>query len=110
MITREKEPPNLEMPFSALEGFVTPNERFYIRCHFPIPRINERDWRLKVEGKVARPFEVTTDDLRQMPTQTVTATLECAVNSRVFLVLKVKGVQLELGVFVIAEGTRVKLC
>src|SRR5881394_2019695 len=86
MITREKEPPNLEMPFSALESFVTPNERFYIRCHFPIPKINERDWRLRVGGKVARPFEVIIDDLRQMPTQTITATLECAGNSRVFLV------------------------
>ena len=26
MITREKEPPNLEMPFGSLESFVTPTE------------------------------------------------------------------------------------
>src|SRR5207244_4401196 len=110
MITREKEPPNLEMPFSALDSFVTPNERFYVRCHFPIPKINERDWRLKVEGKVARPFEVTMDDLRQMPTQTITVTLECAGNSRVFLVPKVKGVQWELGAVGNAEWTGVRLC
>ena len=109
MITREKEPPNLEMPFSALESFVTPNERFYIRCHFPIPKINERDWRLRVGGKVARPFEVIIDDLRQMPTQTITATLECAGNSRVFLVPKVKGVQWELGAVGNAEWTGVRL-
>src|SRR2546429_2313042 len=105
MITGEKEPPNLEMLFSALDSFVTPNERFYVRCHFPIPKINERDWRLKVEGKVARPFEVTMDDLRQMPTQTITVTLECAGNSRVFLVPKVKGVQWELGAIGNAEWT-----
>jgi DMSO/TMAO reductase YedYZ molybdopterin-dependent catalytic subunit len=109
MITREKEPQNLEMPFSALDSFVTPNERFYVRCHFPIPKINERDWRLKVEGKVARPFEVTMDDLRQMPTQTITVTLECAGNSRVFLVPKVKGVQWELGAVGNAEWTGVRL-
>ena len=109
MITREKEPPNLEMPFSALDSFVTPSERFYVRCHFPIPKINERDWRLKVEGKVARPFEVTMDDLRQMPTQTITVTLECAGNSRVFLVPKVKGVQWELGAVGNAEWTGVRL-
>src|SRR5207244_12466400 len=96
MITREKEPPNLEMPFSALDGFVTMNERFYVRCHFSIPKINERDWRLKVEGKVARPVEVNMDDLREMPTQTITATLECAGNRRDFLVRKVIGVQREL--------------
>ena len=109
MITREKEPPNLEMPFSALDDFLTPNERFYVRCHFPIPEINERDWRLKIEGKVARPFEVTMDDLRQLPPQTVTATLECAGNSRVFLVPKVKGVQWELGTVGNAEWTGVRL-
>src|SRR4029077_17682982 len=109
MITREKEPPNLEMPFSALDGFVTPNERFYVRCHFPIPKINERDWRLKVEGKVARPFEVTMDDLRQMPAHRITATLECAGNSAVFLVPKVKGVQWELGAVGNAEWTGISL-
>jgi DMSO/TMAO reductase YedYZ molybdopterin-dependent catalytic subunit len=109
MITREKEPPNLEMRFSALESFVTPNEQFYIRCHFPIPKINEREWRLKVEGKVARPFETTMDDLRQMPAHTITATLECAGNSRVFLVPKVKGVQWELGAVGNAEWTGVRL-
>src|SRR5207248_11440616 len=97
MITREKEPPNLEMPFSALDGFVTPSERFSVRCHFPIPKINEHDWRSKVEGTVARPFEVTMDDLRQMPTQTITVTLECAGNSRVFLVPTAKGVPWEPG-------------
>src|SRR5437868_12233499 len=89
--------------------FVTPNERFYIRCHFPIPKINERDWRLRVGGKVARPFEVIIDDLRQMPTQTITATLECAGNSRVFLIPKVKGVQWELGAVGNAEWTGVRL-
>src|SRR6266404_7402339 len=109
MITREKEPPNLEMPFNALDSFVTPNERFYVRCHFPIPKINERDWCLKVEVKVARPFEATMDDLRQMPTQKITVTLECAGNSRVFLVPKVKGVQWELGAIGNAEWTGVRL-
>src|SRR5438045_2230803 len=109
MITREKEPPNIETPFGALDGFVTPNERFYVRCHFPIPKINEHDWRLRIEGKVARPFEVTMDDLRQMPAHTITATLECAGNSRVFLVPKVKGVQWELGAVGNAEWTGVRL-
>ena len=49
------------------------------------------------------------DDLRQMPTQTITATLECAGNSRVFLVPKVKGVQWELGAIGNAEWTGISL-
>ena len=109
MITREKEPPNLEMPFGALEGLVTPTERFYVRCHFPIPKIDEREWRLKVEGRVARAFEMTMDELREMPAHTIMATIECAGNSRVFLVPKVKGVQWELGAVGNAEWTGVRL-
>jgi DMSO/TMAO reductase YedYZ molybdopterin-dependent catalytic subunit len=109
MITREKEPLNIEMPFGVLESFVTPTEGFYIRCHFPIPKINDKEWRLRVEGRVARPFEMTMDELRKMPAHTVMATLECAGNSRVFLVPKVKGVQWELGAVGNAEWTGVRL-
>ena len=52
LLVREKEPLNLEMPFSTLSGFTTPNESFYVRCHFPIPEIAASEWRLKVEGEV----------------------------------------------------------
>lgn len=109
MITREKEPLNLEMPFGELKNFITPTDRFYIRCHFPIPKINEREWRLKVEGDVTHPFEITMDELRELPARTIMATLECAGNSRVFLTPKVKGVQWELGAVGNAEWTGVKL-
>jgi len=109
MITREKEPPNLEMPFGAVESFVTPTERFYVRCHFPIPKINESEWRLKVEGEVAQPFDLTLAQLREMPAHTAMVTVECAGNSRVFLVPKVKGVQWELGAVGNAEWTGVRL-
>lgn len=109
MIMREREPPNLEMPFGTLDSFITPTERFYIRCHFPIPEIKERDWRLKVQGSMARPLELTMNELRQMPAQTIMATIECAGNSRVFLVPKVKGEQWELGAVGNAEWTGVRL-
>src|SRR2546426_8438634 len=109
MIIREKEPANLEMPFATLDGFITPNERFYVRCHFPIPQIEVRDWRLKIEGAVDRSLEVTYDELLKMKTRTVVATLECAGNSRVFLVPKVKGTQWELGAVGNAEWTGVPL-
>ena len=97
------------MPFATLDGFITPNEQFYVRCHFPVPQIELRDWRLKVEGAVERPLEFTYDELAQMKTRAVTATLECAGNSRVFLVPKVKGTQWELGAVGNAEWTGVPL-
>src|SRR5438105_2161242 len=109
MIIREKEPPNLEMPFGSLDGFITPNERFYVRNHFPVPRIDPRERRLKVEGAIENARAWTLDELRARPAKTITATIECAGNSRVFLVPKVKGVQWELGAVGNAEWTGVSL-
>jgi DMSO/TMAO reductase YedYZ molybdopterin-dependent catalytic subunit len=109
VIIREKEPANLEMPFTSLDGFITPNEQFYVRCHFPIPEIDARSWRLKIEGAVDRPFALSYDEMCQMKSHTITATLECAGNSRVFLVPKVKGVQWQLGAVGNAEWTGVFL-
>ena len=97
LIVREQEPLNLEMPFSMLNGFITPNESFYVRCHFPIPEIDAREWRLTVEGEVEAPFELTYDELRAMEAGTIAVTLECAGNNRIFLEPKVKGVQWGLG-------------
>jgi DMSO/TMAO reductase YedYZ molybdopterin-dependent catalytic subunit len=97
LIVREQDPLNLEMPFSTLSEFLTPNESFYVRCHFPIPEIAAPDWRLKIEGEVDAPFELTYDELAGMEARTITATLECAGNSRIFLEPKVKGVQWALG-------------
>ncbi len=97
MIIREKEPANLEMPFSSLDGFITSNERFYVRNHFPVPQIDVAAWRLKIEGAVERPAELTHAELRSMEQHAITSTLECAGNGRVFLVPKVKGTQWELG-------------
>ena len=109
MIIREKEPANLEMPFGALDGFITPNEQFYIRSHFSVPLIDDlASWRLRVEGvEQARGWGL--DELRALPRTTFAATMECAGNSRVFLVPKVKGVQWEFGAVGNAEWTAVSL-
>ena len=97
LIVREQDPLNLEMPFSSLDGFITPNELFYVRCHFPIPEISASVWRLKIEGDVEAPYELSYDELRKMESRTIAATLECAGNNRIFLEPKVKGVQWALG-------------
>jgi DMSO/TMAO reductase YedYZ molybdopterin-dependent catalytic subunit len=109
MIIREKEPANLEMPFGQLAGFFTPNDQFYIRAHFPVPEIDPASWRLRLEGEVREARVWSLEDLRKLPATTVPATLECAGNSRVFLVPKVKGTQWELGAVGNAEWTGVSL-
>src|SRR5437762_3721864 len=109
LIVREQDPLNLEMPFSSLDGFITPNESFYVRCHFPIPEISASDWRLRIEGEVEAPFELGYDELRTMESRTITATLECAGNNRIFLEPKAKGVQWGLGAVGNAKWTGIPL-
>ncbi len=109
LIVREKMPENLEFPFSSLNAYLTPNERFYIRSHFAVPALDVKSWRLKVEGAVRTPLELSYADLLKMQAQTVTATLECAGNGRVFLSPAVKGAQWELGGVSNAEWSGVPL-
>jgi len=108
-IIRSEDPPNLEMPFETLDGFITPTKSFYVRTHFPIPKIDKSQWRLHVEGEVDKPFKISYDELIALDSRKVPVTLECAGNSRNFLETKVKGVQWALGAVGNAEWTGVPL-
>lgn len=109
MITREKEPVNLEFPFPTLDGRITPNNQFYIRGHFHIPELDASAWRLTIGGEVKQEVTFTYEDLRRMPSKKVMATLECAGNGRARLAPKVKGLLWEQGAVNNAEWTGVPL-
>lgn len=96
-IVRSKNPEVLEYCFGELEGLVTPTERFYVRNHFPVPQIDGKSWQLKVDGAVGKPLELTFDQIKSLPAKTLTSTLECAGNNRIFLSPPARGVQWELG-------------
>src|SRR6202140_4108430 len=106
---RQKEPKNLEAPFDPIDSYLTPTELFYIRSHFPIPALDRASYRLCVDGAVMRPLTFSYDELRSMRSETRVATLECAGNSRVFLVPQVQGAQWELGGVKNAEWAGVPL-
>src|SRR5437773_533198 len=109
LIIRQKEPNNLETPFDQVDSFLTPMELFYIRSHFPTPKLELAPYRLHVDGAVRNPFSLSYNELRDMPCETRVATLECAGNSRVFLVPQAEGAQWELGAVGNAEWTGVPL-
>lgn len=109
LITRSEEPLNQEMPFASLREFVTPNEKFYVRCHFPVPEIDVSSWKLQIDGAVDTPLALTLDELRGMPGHTLTATMECAGNGRSHLEPKVKGVAWNIGAVGNAEWSGVWL-
>ena len=109
LIIRQKEPPNLETPFDQFDSFLTPTELFYIRSHFPAPKLDLASYQLRIDGAVRSPFSPSYQELRDMPSETRVAILECAGNGRVFLVPQVEGAQWELGAVGNAEWTGVPL-
>ena len=87
MIVHEQEPYNAEPPRSALgQHAVTPLDTFYGRNHGTMPHLDPHTWRLRIEGMVQRPLQLSLEELRERFTHhEVIATLQCAGNRRVGL-------------------------
>src|ERR1700754_4418208 len=109
LIIRQKDPNKLEMPFDQLGEFITPSELFYIRSHFPTPALDRVAYRLSIKGAVRNELSLQYGAIRSMPSRTSVATLECAGNSRVFIVPPVPGAQWELGAVARSKWTGVPL-
>ena len=107
---------NKEMRWENLysRGYLVPNELFFIRNHTRTPRIDVATWRLRVEGSgVARPLELTYEDILAMPAVSVIRYIECAGNGRSFFEAtygrRASGTQWRLGAIGVAEWTGVPL-
>jgi len=73
---------NRGMPLEALRYDLTPTGLHYLLVHWDIPALDPVTWRLRLGGGVAHPLELTLDELRARPRQTIPVTLECAGNGR----------------------------
>jgi len=108
-IVLSEEPLVLETTLDKLTEFITPTKSFYVRSHFPAPKIDKDKWRLRVEGEVEKPFEINFEELTKLESKKIPSMLECAGNGRSFLEPKVKGVQWHIGGVGNAEWTGVPL-
>ena len=63
-----------------VEGTLTPTDRFFVRSHHSQPRLSLKTWRLRVEGAVANPLELSFPDLVETSTKSLEGLLECAGN------------------------------
>src|SRR2546427_2787561 len=79
---------NRGLPLEALRYDVTPAGLHYLLVHFDIPDLDAVSWRLRVAGNVARALELSLDDIRSRPPQTMAVTLECAGNGRARLLAR----------------------
>ena len=77
-------PRNAEPPLRRLRScFITAQPDFYIRCHGNVPKLSETTHRLRVDGLVTRPLDLSMTELRtHFRRQTVPAVLQCAGNRR----------------------------
>jgi len=73
---------NRGMPLEAMRYDITPTGLHYLLVHFDIPAVDPATWRLRLDGLVDRPLELTLEDLRSRPRRTIPVTLECAGNGR----------------------------
>lgn len=109
MTVRMQQPRNLEFPITELKDGIVPNEQFFVRSHFAVPALDTKTWKLKIEGSVEKPIELSLADLQKLPEKSVTATIECAGNGRVHLTPAVPGLQWGQGAVGNAKWTGVTL-
>jgi DMSO/TMAO reductase YedYZ molybdopterin-dependent catalytic subunit/glyoxylase-like metal-dependent hydrolase (beta-lactamase superfamily II)/rhodanese-related sulfurtransferase len=110
LVVHRVEPLNCETSLDALiGGVVMPAARFYVRNHFATPSLDPATWRLEIGGLVEHPMRLGLRDLRSMPSQTLTATLECAGNGRSGFEPAIPGEPWQLGAVSTAEWTGVPL-
>jgi DMSO/TMAO reductase YedYZ molybdopterin-dependent catalytic subunit len=66
---------------SGISPIVTPNDQFYkIDTALSVPRVDLETWSVKITGMVDRPYELTYDDLLDLPLVERYVTLSCVSN------------------------------
>jgi DMSO/TMAO reductase YedYZ molybdopterin-dependent catalytic subunit len=113
---------NAEMRWEAMadQGYLTPNDRFFVRDHTLTPTIDVDSWRLQLFGTGLRgeptsenPVEFSYRELRRLPCETQTAFLECSGNGRSFFTTQqgqaVTGTAWKLGAVGVARWRGVRL-
>jgi DMSO/TMAO reductase YedYZ molybdopterin-dependent catalytic subunit len=105
-------PVQLETPRRYFSTAFTPNDAFYVRWHLDgIPNnVDLKEWKLQIEGNVARPQSLSLPDLMQkFKTVSVAAVNQCSGNSRSRLQPRVPGGQWGNGAMGNAMWTGVRL-
>lgn len=75
-------PAGIDRTVPGITPFRTPNSRFYrVDTRLDVPVVASQGWSLRIDGDVARPFEIDYDELLAMPMIERDITLTCVSNS-----------------------------
>ncbi len=97
------------MPLDGFAEWITPIERFFVRTHVYVPKVDLASWRLLVEGEVRQRLTLTLEDLRALPRVDLVGLLECAGNGRGLYEPSVPGLQWTYGAVGNARWAGVRL-
>jgi sulfite oxidase len=101
LIVRSAAPFNAEPELASLVADdITPIKHFYVRSHGPVPKVDEREFKVLIEGLVHKPRELSLGQITALKSQgELEATLTCAGNRRQELsaIKPVAGVQWDAG-------------
>ncbi|MFF9490365.1 molybdopterin-dependent oxidoreductase [Streptomyces sp. NPDC014676] len=76
-----KPPAAVHPKVAGLGPFITPTSEFYrVDTALTVPRVDPRDWKLKIHGMVERPFEITFEELLSYRFEEHDMTLTCVSN------------------------------
>ena len=79
----DPQPANPKRPmlvWQDLRDWITPEEEFFRIGHYNTPKVSADEWKLRVEGRVEKPVDLTLEQLKARPRREITATLECSGN------------------------------
>jgi DMSO/TMAO reductase YedYZ molybdopterin-dependent catalytic subunit len=79
-ITTPTAPFSRAFNFAALRDWITPNNEFFVRSHFGVPRIEPSRWSVTISGVEGRQRVFGMDELTKLPVAEQVVTLECAGN------------------------------
>ena len=104
----------LESRLEDMQGTITPTSLFYVRNNSASIDVDVADWRLSVGGDaVTSPLELSYGDIRNLPSRTLVAYLDCGGNQRAMFDLvkgrAAKGAQWGTGAVGNGEWTGVSL-
>ena len=109
LVSLSDDPDCRETPLPALDSWITPTDRFYVRSHFPVPEVDRSAWRLTLEGEVGRRMALSYADLISRPSTDSVVMLECAGNSRRHVTPPAEGISFSHGAVGNARWTGVRL-
>ena len=109
LIRHNTRPLQAESLVENLIPWETPISGFFIRSHAEVPRVDESNWTIVVDGLVENEVTFTLSELRAMEQKSLHAVLECAGNGRALIAPRAAGVPWKMGAVGNAEWSGVPL-